>query len=75
MAGSNRFFLYASATYVADARALLTSRSIQYTEADAIQDGIKELSFTAEPDAVQSIAQEILLDFYLNLLSKNKKIL
>lgn len=59
MAGSNRYFLYVSATNLADARTLLSNRSIQYTEADAIQDGIKELSFTAEPDIVQSIAQEV----------------
>jgi len=56
---ANRFFLYSATANVADARAILESRSIPYSEADAIQDGIKELSFTAELDMVQSIAQEI----------------
>ncbi len=60
MAGSNRYFLYSETANVQDARDLCDKHSLNYSENDAIQTGIKELSFTCEPDVANSIAQEIL---------------
>jgi len=60
MAGSNRYFLYAESANVQEARDLLDKHSIVYNENDAIQTGIKELSFTIEPNIANSIAQEVL---------------
>ena len=55
-----RYFLYCTSANQSATEALLDRKSIVYDSHDAIQDGIVEISFSADINAVESLKSEIL---------------
>ncbi|MCA9460257.1 MAG: hypothetical protein KC589_08945 [Nanoarchaeota archaeon] len=59
MAEYRKLYLYANSANVAEARLILSDRSINYKEIDSIQDGVKEFQFNANQNQIDSIISEI----------------